>query len=165
MVADALKGDRIIGMVMLRPGYEADYEGRPPIYTIGCAGIITDVAELPDGRYNIVLRGLVRFRIAREDQSRAYRLAHVEAMAESPKDEELAALRTARQRLEALVASLVPGSEPPPPEFADEEVVNTLAQYWALEPGERPRLLERDGALSRAQGLIDLLNALVPRPR
>ncbi len=50
MVADALKGDRIIGMVLLRPGYEADYEGRPPVYPIGCAGVITDAEPLPDGR-------------------------------------------------------------------------------------------------------------------
>ena len=32
MVADALQGDRIIGMVLLRPGWEADYDGRPAIY-------------------------------------------------------------------------------------------------------------------------------------
>src|SRR5213594_509810 len=38
MVSDALKGDRVIGMVLLRPGHEADYEGRPPVYPIGCAG-------------------------------------------------------------------------------------------------------------------------------
>ena len=75
MVADALKGDRIIGMVMLRPGYEADYEGRPPVYPIGCAGIITDVEQLPDGRFNILLSGLVKFRVTSEDQTRAYRLA------------------------------------------------------------------------------------------
>ena len=41
MVGDALTGDRIIGMVLLRPGWEADYEGRPPIYPVGCAGLIT----------------------------------------------------------------------------------------------------------------------------
>ena len=63
MVADALKGDRIIGMTTLKPGFEADYAGRPPIYDIGCAGVITDVEELPGGRYNIVLRGLVKFRV------------------------------------------------------------------------------------------------------
>lgn len=45
MVADALKGDRLIGMVTLKPGYEANYEGRPPIFPIGCAGVITDVEE------------------------------------------------------------------------------------------------------------------------
>src|SRR5437870_111132 len=68
MVADALKGDRLIGMVTLRPGFEADYEGRPPIFPIGCAGAITSVEELPDGRYLIMLRGLVKFRVVSEDQ-------------------------------------------------------------------------------------------------
>src|SRR5262245_2086164 len=47
MIADALKGDRIIGMVTLKPGYEANYEGRPAIYAIGCAGMLSDVEELP----------------------------------------------------------------------------------------------------------------------
>lgn len=77
MVADALKGDRIIGMVMLQPGYEADYEGRPPIFPVGCAGLITEYEELPDGRYNIVLGGLVKFRVTGEDNSRPYRLARI----------------------------------------------------------------------------------------
>ena len=43
MVAEALEGDRIIGMVLLRPGYEQDYEGTPPLYTTGCSGLITHV--------------------------------------------------------------------------------------------------------------------------
>ena len=80
MVADALKGDRIIGMVTLKPGFESDYAGRPPIYDIGCAGEIVSVGELPGGRYNIVLRGLVKFRVTSEDQSRVYRLARVESL-------------------------------------------------------------------------------------
>src|SRR4051812_18480152 len=66
MVADALKGDRIIGMTTLKPGYEANYQGRPPIYSIGCAGVITDVEELSGGRYKIVLRGIVKFRVTGE---------------------------------------------------------------------------------------------------
>ena len=57
MVADAITGDRMIGMVLLRPGWEQDYEGRPPVYPIGCSGLITHVEQLADGRYNIVLRG------------------------------------------------------------------------------------------------------------
>src|SRR5258707_5877541 len=82
MVADALKGDRIIGMVLLRPGFEADYEGRPPVYPIGCAGVITNVEELPDGRYLIELQGLTKFRITGEDQRLRYRLARVEGIPE-----------------------------------------------------------------------------------
>ncbi len=103
MVAEALKGDRIIGMVTLKPGYEANYAGRPPVYDIGCAGVITDVEELPGGRFNIVLRGLVKFRVTSEDESRPYRLAHVDAMPEILDDAGKAALRKQRQRLEALV--------------------------------------------------------------
>ena len=57
MVADAIAGDRMIGMVLLRPGWEHDYEGRPPVFAVGCSGVITHVEQLADGRYNIVLRG------------------------------------------------------------------------------------------------------------
>jgi len=158
MVADALKGDRIIGMVLLRPGYEADYEGRPPVYPIGCAGVITDVEQLPDGRYAILLRGLVKFRVISEDRSRAYRLARVEAMPEMPADKDGTALRKQRARLEILLAaSSPPGSEPPPPELSDEDLVNGLAQYLPIDPIDRQDLLEQGGVLSRSQALIDLL--------
>ncbi|HEX4567734.1 MAG TPA: LON peptidase substrate-binding domain-containing protein, partial [Vicinamibacterales bacterium] len=82
MVDEALSGDRIIGMVLLRPGWEGDYEGRPPVYPIGCAGVITHAERLPDGHFNIVLRGMEKFRIVGEDTSRSFRLAHVNAMPE-----------------------------------------------------------------------------------
>jgi Lon protease-like protein len=72
MVGDALDGDRLIGMVLLRPGWEGDYQGRPPVYPIGCAGVITHHDRMADGRYNIVLRGLEKFRITGENAMRAY---------------------------------------------------------------------------------------------
>src|SRR5438876_645259 len=78
MVADALASDRMIGMVLLKPGWEAEYEGRPPIYPIGCSGVITHVERLKDGRYNLVLRGVERFRILQEDDGRSYRRATVD---------------------------------------------------------------------------------------
>jgi uncharacterized protein len=166
MVADAVKGDGIIGMVQLRPGYEADYDGRPPVFAVGCAGVITDVEELPDGRYLIELRGLVKFRITSEDQSRAYRLARVEAIPEVLDDMERAALHMQRARLEALLAvSMAPGSEPPPPEFPDEDLVNVLAQFLPIDPIDRKELLELEGVLPRARALIDLLEAKPPPPR
>ena len=101
------------------------------IYEIGCAGVITDVEELPGGRFNIVLRGLVKFRVTGEDESRPYRLARIDAMPEMPDDAEKAALRKQRQRLEALVTK---GSESKvAPGTTDEELVNMLAQYLADE--------------------------------
>ena len=80
MIADALKGDRIIGMVRLRPGFEKDYEGRPPIYAVGCAVRIEQYEQLPDGRYVIVLQGLSAFRVLCEDQRKPYRVGRVEAV-------------------------------------------------------------------------------------
>lgn len=163
MVADALKGDRIIGMTTLKPGWEANYEGRPPVYDIGCAGVITDVEELPGGRFNIVLRGIVKFRITGEDDSRDYRLARVDAMPEVLDDSEKAALRKGRERLETLITD--GGDAKVPPGTSDEELVNMVAQFLPLSLAERQGLLELRNALLRVKALIELIEAKKTRPR
>lgn len=166
MVADALKGDRIIGMVMLQPGYEADYEGRPPIVSIGCAGLITDYEELPDGQFNIVLGGLIKFRVTGEDDSRTYRLARVEAVPEVLDEKDTIALGTERRRLESLVLALSGrlGIGQSPAGVPDEQVVDELSQYLPIDPLSRQQLLEQDGALSRALALIEMLEGLSKTP-
>jgi len=164
MVADALTGDRIIGMVLLRPGWDRNYEGRPPVYPIGCAGLITHAERLHDGRYNIVLQGLEKFRILDEDDTRAYRIARIDSIPEAPNGEHRAEIRDARRRLESL---LVPqpegrGIDPKvPATMPDEDLVNALAQYLELEPVEKQALLERDGLLARCRSLIELLEMKV----
>ena len=157
LVADSLSDDRIIGMTLLRPGWEADYDGRPPVYPVGCAGLITHSERLPDGRYNIILRGLEKFRIVGEDDARVYRLAHVEGLAESLDDADRRAIRAARGRLEALLTRPEGHDRKVPASMADEDLVNALAQYLDLEPIEKQALLERDGLLDRCQALIELL--------
>jgi len=157
MIADALKGDRIIGMVRLRPGFEAEYEGRPPIDPMGCAGRIIEYEQLPDGRYTILLQGLTRFRVTREEQGRSYRLAQVAAVAEATSPDDRFALRTSRERLEALLsaAGMELGADP----GGDERVIDTVAQYLRMPSERRQQLLEMDGPLRRARALIDLLSA------
>jgi Lon protease-like protein len=167
MVADALQGDRILGMTLLQPGYEGHYDGRPPVFGVGCAGVITHTERLADGRFNIVLRGLEKFRILGEDDSRQYRLAQVEGLPEDINSDDRDALRRRRQRLEALLVAAMEraGAEPRfPPAIPDEDLVNALAQYLQLEPIERQALLEREGILSRCYGLIDLLEMKVMTP-
>ena len=160
MVAEALEGDRLIGMALLRPGWEGSYEGRPPVYPIGCAGVITHHERLPDGRYNIVLRGLQKFRITGEDDSPLYRVARIDGLHEIVAAAEREAIGAARRRLEAMLVPQPRGrgaEQPPPAAMGDEELVNTLAQYMELEPLEKQALLERDGALARCRSLIELL--------
>ena len=164
MVADALGGDRLIGMVLLRPGWEADYEGRPPVYAIGCAGLVTHAEPLADGRYNIVLRGLEKFRIVEEDDSRGYRVATVETLMEEMSEQDRSAIRAERRRLEGLLVPQPEGRQADakvPPSMPDEDLVNALAQYLELEPVEKQALLERDGLLARCRSLIELLEMKV----
>jgi hypothetical protein len=164
MVQDALDGDRMIGMVLLRSGWEGDYEGRPPVYPIGCAGLITHAERLPDGRYNIVLRGLGKFRVVEEESGRSYRVARVQSLVEELTDEDRKEMRTQRRRLETL---LVPRAEgrgsdaTMPPSMSDEDLVNALAQYLELEPVEKQALLEREGLLARSRSLVELLEMKV----
>ena len=162
MVADALGGDRIIGMVLLQPGYEDEYEGRPPIFAVGCAGVIDDVEMFADGRYNIVLKGLTKFRILREDDTQPYRLADVEALPETLDADTRARLRARRGDLEAAFAARTPDASPPPTNLTDEDLVNGLAQFLTLDPLERQQLLEADGVVPRAQALIDLMRRDAP---
>jgi uncharacterized protein len=163
MVAEALKGDRIIGMATLKPGYEGDYQGRPPVYEVGCAGVIAEVEELADGRFNIVLRGIVKFRITGEDQTRPYRLARIESLPEVLDDEEKATLQKYRQRLEVLITegsdSKVPAGTP------DQELVNMVAQYLPMSLAERQSLLELKNALLRVRALIELIEAKKAKPQ
>ena len=160
MVADALEGDRIIGMVMLHAGYEDEYAGNPPIYDIGCAGVITNVQRLEDGRYNIVLGGLVRFRIISEDQSRSYRVAEIEPLPEPLDDAGRDALRGHRPLLMQLLASVAPdqaGQAPTPDALPDEVLVNGLSQFLGMSALDRLDLLRQEGPLARAEALIGLL--------
>ena len=161
MVADALDGDRLIGMVLLRPGWERDDEGRPPVYPIGCSGLITHFERLADGRFNIVLRGVERFRIVNEDHSRNYRRAVIEPLTECGlTDVDRDSIRNQRAKLEALLSPAIGTAESDPRTTAalsDEDLVNALAQYLALEPLEKQALLERQGLRSRAESLVELL--------
>jgi len=164
MVGDALAGDRIIGMVLLRPGWESDYEGRPPVYAIGCAGLITFSEQHADGRYNIVLRGLEKFRVTGEDHSRSYRTAQVDSVAEEITPEDRDIVRSERRRLEALLVPRPEGrgvDSKVPPSMSDEDLVNALAQYLDLEAVEKQALLEREGLVARCRSLIDLLEMKV----
>src|SRR6266446_3214585 len=81
MTADALAGDRLIAMVLLKPGFEAEYEQRPPLHTVACLGRILADQQTDDGRYNILLRGLKRVRILSEmPPDELYREARVELL-------------------------------------------------------------------------------------
>ena len=156
MVRDSLAGDRIIGMVLLREKQDTDVGGCSSVYSIGCAGLITHYEQLKDGRYNIVLRGLHKFRILHEDLSRSYRQAQIDTVEECHSAEEL---REARLRLDLSLEGRVLSNIPSKlsSNMDDGDLINALSQYLEFEPIEKQALLERNGIVERCRGLSDLL--------
>ncbi len=85
MTAAALAGDRLIAMALPRPGWEADYAGKPALHPVACAGRIVAEQKLADGRFNILLRGEKRVRIVEEvSQPVLYRAARFEPLDDVP---------------------------------------------------------------------------------
>src|SRR5262245_62269769 len=67
MIDDALRdGHRLIGMIQPDVTHGGRAADKPHLYTIGCAGRITQLAESGDGRYLIELTGVARFRLEQE---------------------------------------------------------------------------------------------------
>ena len=164
LVIDALDGDRLIGIVLLRPGYEAGYDGNPPIFSVGCVGEIVNAEELPDGRWIIRLRGMGKFRVLNEDHSRLYRLADVEHIPERLSESDLVVLTSQRQLLVEAFKSVVPNTPGPPSDLSDSDMVNGLAQYLVMDPLDRQNLLEATGPADRAEALLELFDSGRARP-
>jgi Lon protease-like protein len=161
MVRDALRGPRLIGMVLLRGDWQADYAGRPPIFPTGTVGQMVHVDELPDGRFNIVLRGLATF-VMQEERPPAH--AYREARVVWREDREDRIAGGARESLVSLVHRYLErlGKKPTSPAALDRDVddatfVNFFAQHLDLDPLERQALLEETSSSARAARLVDVL--------
>jgi len=161
MVSDALDTDRLIGMTLLRPGWEGDYEGRPPVFDIGCSAVITHFERLDDGHFNIILRGLDRFRILGEENSHAYRRVSSETLPEPPlTHDDRVNLGTLRARIEGLLPSADPEANIDPrmlQALNDADLINTLSQFLNFDTLEKQALLETPSSASRARSVINLL--------
>ena len=152
LMADALKGNRLIGMVLLQPGHEAEYEGRPPIFAVGCVGVITQEEQQPNGEYTFVLRGLQKFRVTGENPGGAYRVARITPLPEATLDaSQTKEILVERQRIDKLLPPLLDqlGIKPPPPNLSNEALMIGLAQLLEFSAPEWQELLEKEGLLAR----------------
>jgi Lon protease-like protein len=161
MVADIAAMGGCIGMALLREGWQHDYEGNPPVYEIGCVGRMISAQPLPDGRSNIVLQGLQRYRICEENYERPYRQARIslepyktaEALDPFLRAELLDRLRdyVARRHTDGVWGRFLDS------EMTDDVLVNTLSAYLDFTPLEKQLLLEADTLMQQARRLNDLV--------
>src|SRR5918994_5626587 len=162
MVRDALASDRLIAMIQPRDSSEERGEGPPPLFGVGCIGRISTCDELDDGRYNLVLEGLSRFRIAREARvTTPYRQVDADREGFDEDSDEILGLaqraeveREARAYADSLgymvdwdsVANL-----------DDEMLVNGICQIAPLDVGSKQALLEARDLAMRADLLVQFM--------
>ena len=168
MVADALEGDRMIGMVLIRD--PAGSEPRP-VYEVGCAGCIVEHEQLPDGRSLIVLRGRTKFRITRElETDEPYRIVEPQALYEAPVPAETMRdwRASLRERIESYIGALSGEAEVAEQVFRKldpEGLVNYLCASLPLELMERQSLLECATTEGRYAALCELLDFKIAEAR
>ena len=160
MVRDAARGARLIGMVLLRGDWQHDYYGHPPIFSVGTVGEMVRLEELPDGRFNIVLRGLREFTIVRELDRAAYREATVtwrdklvDGLPAGVRD----AIRHLVRRYLELRGQEVGDQDVLHANVDDETMVNFLSQHLDVSPLDKQAMLEATTLVERAGRLVDVL--------
>lgn len=171
MTADALAGDRLIAPVLLRAGWEEQYDLHPAVYSVACLGRVVAEQELSDGRYNLMLRGLARVRIIEEPPcEKSFRQARVEVLSDVVPDDvdELMSLRTALADLVLPRITTGPIREQVQLLFHGElplgQVCDVLSFALPLAPEVKQNLLEITDVPDRARRLMEAFRAVVSGP-
>ncbi|HSD71387.1 MAG TPA: LON peptidase substrate-binding domain-containing protein [Thermoanaerobaculia bacterium] len=156
MVADALLDEKTIGMAMLKPGSEQAGTTAPEIFPIGGAGRIIASESLSDGRYDIVLEGVFRYRVLEESPPSPYRIARVEEIQSIPFPTHAEARRVSEEAISLFSEISGALSLPPLPEetLSPERLGSELALRLRFEPSELQELLETDSLATRLDALI-----------
>ncbi len=158
MVRDALGSDRLIAMI--QPKDEAKV---PRLFEIGCIGRIVASEELDDGRFNIVLEGVSRFRVAEEVQaSTPYRQVDADRSGfdDDAEPDPLASIQRAELEREAKRYADALGYSvdwDAVGRLDDEMLVNGIAQIAPLDAGSKQALLEADSLARRADLLVQFM--------
>ena len=170
LARDVLAGERRIGMVTVLPAHVDEMQGDPPVYEIGCCGVVTESQRLPDGRYNVVLLGEHRFQVAEEPprpHDRPYRVARVRRLVDAYPPAERDRVARLRERVSRQVVALVRQIQPErvdafdPQLFADVDdatFVNALSNAFAFPVEEKQNLLDADSIPERFERLEAVLS-------
>ncbi len=169
LVADALEGNRAIGMALLQPGWESRQDERPKVFNTGGMGLMTQYKQLEEGRYNIFLSGRHRYRILEFIRETPYRIARVRLLQEvMPSNQEKNEISTELVRgfRELNEANTQPGLEPDVIEKLDfPTLVNSFCSSLGLSVYDQQQLLEMNSLKVRATTISGILRRQISRRR
>jgi Lon protease-like protein len=160
LVSDALAGDRRFAVFLLKPGNEPEADGSAASFEVGCLGEIVRADALPDGRFNILLMGLVRIRIEEFLTEVPYRVVGASLVPERAAPDLEAGGRDAFRNLVKRYFRKVLGRSTGTSlgERPFEMLVNTAAANVETNVYERQTLLEVDSVEDRMQRVAELMS-------
>lgn len=171
LTADALATDQLMALVLLIQDADEVLD-EPVIEEVACLGRITHYEQLPDGRYNLRLKGIARLKLIQEIVTdKLYRVAHAEILPElAPAN--LAELTQLRREL---AKAILPRFEPTGPAFQHlkelfqgdmplGELCDTLAFALPLPTELKQYLLSEPHVDRRAATLANALRLPTPNP-
>ena len=170
MVRDAVAGEGLIAVALLRPGWEEDYAGSPAFHDVGTVGRIEDLEPLEDGRFHLRLVGLQRVVFGEVVQERPYRRVRVIPLEENVVDERNPRILSGKLDLLASHGCLLR-------ELTDHEgqtvvlderipfetAVNGACANLPVDPTLRQSLLEEDALYRRYERASEILNEVLER--
>ena len=159
LVSDAMARDRKIAILQPQPGTGSD-DTPPSLFQIGCVGKIDQVEALDDGRYNLILEGMSRFRMIRElDVTTPFRQIEAELI-EDEVDPVLASVMRAALEQESRRYADAQGYAVDwnsVTKLDDEALVNGIAQIAPFDSAAKQALIEANSLSDRADLLIQLM--------
>jgi len=173
MTRDVLAGSRLLAVSMIAPG-ETETAKKPAVRRIAGVGEVMMAHELPDGRFNLVLRGRARIRIDDElAPERPYREIAATLLPDLPVHDG-AELLDGDQSLRALVghlaAAIPEGGEILRQVMAAQdtptELVDVLTAALIDDPALRQQLLETREVLRRfervSREVVEMTSRIAP---
>jgi ATP-dependent Lon protease len=164
MVSDALETHQALAVVLLTdPGraFAGDEDALPAIASIAGVGVIVDHAELPGGRYNILLRGRARVRLTELPFAPPYRRAAAEILSTDAAQvpvSELSALISAATAFSSVVRERDRTFDFRLPKDAPAGTIADLcAHYLILDARERQAILETLDPVARVRRATQVL--------
>ena len=170
MVHDATRGDGLITIALLRPGWEENYEGSPAFHAVATVGRIEDLEPVPDGRFYLRLVGLGRVELREAVSESPYRTVVAHEIPEPPVDESAPGVRSAKLDLLAshgcLLRELTDDAERGivlDDRLPFEAAVNGACANLPVDPAIRQALLEESDLMRRHRRASTLLNEVLER--
>ncbi len=167
LVRDCMTQSGLMGVALLEPGYESEYEGRPPVFNICGVGRIIAHEPLADGRSNILLQGVARVRILSEwpPKEEPYRVVRADLLADLSGPEDQTSERTLRILTQELAAKIPSGGDVLKGLLDAQTdlgaLTDVLAGTLVLDPDDRQKLLETLQVGERAERLCTHLAQVI----